>query len=55
MPSDVPEDTPSTESAMLELESPKIASGEKPDIEEGALVIPAKAAVGEHTIIDIKA
>ena len=60
MPSDVPEDTSpeftsSTESAMLELDSPKISGGEKPDKEEGALVIPAKATVGENLIIDAKA
>ena len=49
-----PEDTSSKESAMLEPDSPKIAGGEKPDKEEGALVIPAKSTVGENTIIDIK-
>ena len=47
MPSDVPEDTlpevtSFTEIAMLEPDSPKIAYGEKPDKEKGALVIPAK-------------
>ena len=55
MPSDVPEDTSSTESAMLELDSPEIAGGEKADKEEGALVIPAKATVGENPITDIRA
>ena len=60
MPSDVPEDTLpedtfSTESTMLEPDSPKIAGGEKPDKEEGALFIPANATVGENPIIDIRA
>ena len=49
----MPEDTSPTESVMLEPDSPKIASGGKPDKEEGELVIPAKATVGENTIIDI--
>ncbi len=60
MPSDVPEDTlpedtSSTESAMLESDSPTISGGEKPDKEEGALFIPAKATVGENPITDIRA
>ncbi len=59
MPSDVPkdtspEDTSFTESAMLEPVSPKIAGREKPDKEEEALVIPAKATVGKKPIFDIK-
>ena len=54
MPSDVSEDTSPTESTMLELDSPKIAGGGKPDKEGGALVIPAKAAVGENKIIDTR-
>ena len=60
MPSNVPEDTSpedtsSTDCAMLEPDSPKISGRGKPDKEEGALVIPAKATVGENTIINIKA
>jgi hypothetical protein len=59
MPSDIPkdtspEDTSFTESAMLEPVSPKIAGREKPDKEEEALVISAKATVGEKPIFDIK-
>ena len=50
MPSDVSEDTSPTESAMLELDSPKNASGGNPDKEGGALVIPAIAKVGEKMI-----
>ena len=50
-----PEDTSSSESAILEPWSPTISGREKQDKEEGALVIPAKAMVGENTIIDIKA
>ena len=38
-------DTSSSGSAKLAPNSPKIASGEKADKEEGALVIPAKAKV----------
>ena len=49
-----PEDTYSTESVMLEPDSPKIAGREKPDKEEGALVIQAKATMGENTIINVK-
>ena len=60
MPSDVPEDTlpedtSFTESAMLEPDSPKIADGERQYKEEGALVIPVEAKVGENLIIDVKA
>ena len=64
MSSNVPEDlllpsfggTSSSDSAMLEPGSPKIAGREKADKEEGAfLVIPAKAKVKENPIIDIKA
>ena len=51
----LPEVTSFTESAMLEPDSPKIANGEKPDKEKGALVIPAKAKEGENPIIDVKA
>ena len=50
-----PEDTSSSESATLVPTSPKIAGRKKPDKEEGALVIPAKAMVGENPIIDVKA
>ena len=50
----LPEDTSSTESAMLEPDSPKIAGGEKPDREEGALFIPANATVGENSITDTR-
>ena len=55
MSSDVPEDTwsedtSSSESAMLEPWSPKIAGREKPDKEEGALVIPANSMVRENPI-----
>ena len=50
MPSDVSEDTSPTEIAVLEPDSPKNASKGKPDKEGGALVIPAKATVGENTI-----
>ncbi len=59
MSSNVPEDlslpsfgdTSSSDSAMLELGSPKIASGEKADKEEGAfLVIPEKSTVKENPI-----
>ena len=50
MSSDVPEETSpedksSTESAILEPWSPTIVGIGKPDKEEGALVIPAKATV----------
>ena len=56
MPSDVPvdtlpEDRSSTESAMLEPDSTEIAGREKPDKEEGAVVIPAKAMVGENLLL----
>ena len=49
----MPEDTSPTESTMLEPDSPKNASKGKPDEEGGALVIPAKATVGENTINQI--
>jgi hypothetical protein len=39
---------------MLEPWSPKIADGEKPDKEEGALVIPANTKVGENPINNTK-
>ena len=50
MPCDVSEDTSPTESAMLELDSPKNAGGGNPDKEGGVLVIPTKAMVGENMI-----
>ena len=50
-----PDDTSSSESATLEPFCPKIDGVEKPDKEEGALFIPAKATVGENPIIDVKA
>ena len=53
MPSDVFEDTSSSEEGILEPCSPTIAGGGKPDTEGGALVIPAKAMVRKNTIIDI--
>jgi hypothetical protein len=63
MPSGVPKDTSlpsfgdtsSSDSDMLEPDSTKIASGEKADKEEGALVIPPKATVEEKPGIDIRA
>ena len=60
MSSDVPEDTfpdnkSSSESATLEPFCPKIDGVEKPDKEEGALFIPAKATVGERPKFDLKA
>jgi hypothetical protein len=48
-------DTSSSESATLVPNSPKIAGQKNPDKEEGALVIPRKATVGENLIIDVKA
>ena len=50
MPSDVSEDTSPTESPVLEPDSPINAGGENPDKQGGALVIPAKATVGEKMI-----
>ena len=52
MPSDVSEDTSSSERAILELWNPTIAGVGKPYKEGGALVIPAKAMVEKNTIID---
>ena len=43
----MPEDTSLTESAMLEPDNLKNASGDNPDKQGGSLVIPAKATMGE--------
>ena len=50
---DVSEDTSPTESTMLEPDSPKNSGRGNPDKQGGALVIPAKAAVGEMMINEI--
>ena len=50
----MPEDTSPTESAMLELDSPKNAGGDNPDKQGGALVLLAKAMVVEKKLIQLE-